>query len=268
MIWLRKIPGMRWLYLLFLRLVFRLLQARRFNRLVLERVNGVPLVIFPDVMNPRLFRTGAFFARWLEGQALASNLRVLDLGTGSGVAAVFAARHGCAVVATDVNPAAVRCAKVNALLNGLESRIEVRQGDLFAPVKGERFDLILFNPPYLAGNPKNAFERALFEGDVISRFAAEVDAHLAAGGEILLVLSTLADLTRIERLLSSHGFALDVAAEKHYLNETLILYRVQRQEDAGAQAPGLTRSTRQPPKREGLARVSTPRSVKNSGRPG
>ncbi len=58
------------------------------------------------------------------------------------------------VVAVDINPAAVRCAQINALLNQLEQRIEVRRGDLFAPVAGERFDLVLFNPPFLRGAPR------------------------------------------------------------------------------------------------------------------
>ena len=73
------------------------------------------------------------------------------MGTGSGVCAVFAARHAHRVVAVDINPGAVRCAALNALLNHVEARIEVRQGDLFAPVARERFDLVLFNPPFFVG---------------------------------------------------------------------------------------------------------------------
>ena len=97
---------------------------------------------------------------------------VLDMGTGSGVCAVIAARHARRVVAVDINAAAVRCARINALLNHVEQKIEVRHGDLFAPCAGERFDLILFNPPFLRGPPRDDRDRAWRSTDVAERFAA------------------------------------------------------------------------------------------------
>ncbi len=86
---------------------------------------------------------------------------VLDLGCGTGVVSVFAAQQAGRVVAVDINPAAVRCARINALLNGVEGTVEVREGDLFTPVADERFDVIVFNPPYFRGQPRSSFERAL-----------------------------------------------------------------------------------------------------------
>ena len=78
---------------------------------------------------------------------------MLDLGSGSGACGLAAARRGCSVVAVDINPSAVRCTRVNALLNCSNLEIDVRQGDLFAPVQHERFDVVLFNPPYYRGVP-------------------------------------------------------------------------------------------------------------------
>jgi SAM-dependent methyltransferase len=72
----------------------------------------------------------------------------LDLGTGSGFQALMMARHARRVVAVDINPRAVRYASFNALLNELPN-LEVREGDLFEPVDGETFDLIVANPPYV-----------------------------------------------------------------------------------------------------------------------
>jgi methylase of polypeptide subunit release factors len=76
----------------------------------------------------------------------------LDVGTGSGLQALLAASHSERVVATDLNPRAVHLAAFNAALNGLQGRIELRHGDLFAPV-GERevFDSIVSNPPFVVG---------------------------------------------------------------------------------------------------------------------
>lgn len=79
----------------------------------------------------------------------------LDLGCGCGVQALLAARHSQRVIATDINPAALRYTDFNAQLNNIEN-VECRLGDLFEPVTDERFDLILSNPPFVIG-PKSEF---------------------------------------------------------------------------------------------------------------
>src|SRR5579871_3877988 len=162
----------------------RLYRARGFERyddFRLERVQGMPLIVTPTVFNPRLLRTGAYFARCLARPALLAGADVLDMGTGSGVCALVAARHARRVVAVDINPAAVRCAQLNALMNQLQARIDVRHGDLFAPVAGERFDFVLFNPPFVPGQARSDRDRAWRSLDVAGRFAADLAAHLKPG---------------------------------------------------------------------------------------
>ena len=73
----------------------------------------------------------------------------LDLGTGCGVQALHLASHSTKVVATDVNPRALGIARFNAALNEVGDRVEVRDGSFFEPVRGERFDLIATNPPFV-----------------------------------------------------------------------------------------------------------------------
>ena len=80
-------------------------------------------------------------------------VRALDLGTGNGIQALLAASHASSVVATDVNPRALAFGTFNAALNGID-RIEFRQGSWYEPVAGERFDLIVSNPPYVI-SPEN-----------------------------------------------------------------------------------------------------------------
>lgn len=75
--------------------------------------------------------------------------RALDLGTGCGVQALHLAAHSDEVVATDVNQRALRLTRLNAELNGLAARVDVREGSFFEPVVGERFDLIATNPPFV-----------------------------------------------------------------------------------------------------------------------
>ncbi len=75
--------------------------------------------------------------------------RALDLGTGCGVQALHLAGHAERVVATDVNPRALRLARFNAALNEVDDSVEVRDGSYFEPVAGERFDLVSTNPPFV-----------------------------------------------------------------------------------------------------------------------
>ena len=118
----------------------------------------------------------------------------LDLGTGCGTHALLAARHSHRVVATDVNPRALAFAAVNARLNGIDN-VELRQGSLFEPVAGERFDLIVSNPPFVV-SPEQRFtyRDGGVPGDGFSAQLVEAaPAHLAEGGFAALLASWIAD---------------------------------------------------------------------------
>ncbi len=109
--------------------------------------------------------------------------RVLDLGCGGGVQALLAARHARSVVGTDLNPRALAFARFNAALNGIRN-VEWREGDLYAPVAGERFDLVVANPPYVV-SPESwlLFRDAGGAGDgICARTVAGLGPHLAEGG--------------------------------------------------------------------------------------
>ena len=202
--------------------------SRRYGRLVLERIDGVPLVVMPQVFNPVLLRSGALMARALGRLPLRAGLSVLDLGTGSGVGAVFAARCGAAVVAVDISPEAVRCARINALLNRVDERVEVRTGDLFEPVAGLRFDLVLFNPPYYRGVPRDNLDRAWRGEDVFERFAAGLGRVLAPDGYALLTLSTDGDCDELLAELEAAGFSREIVERTDLINEVVTVYAVRR----------------------------------------
>jgi HemK-related putative methylase len=218
----------RWTLGKLLKWAMRAARLNRYDDYRLENVDGTRMLVLPSVSNPKLLRTGAFFAQCLDA-SVTSGRSVLDMGTGSGVCAVFAARHAHRVVAVDINQAAVRCAGINAAINHLEHRIDIRHGDLFGPVAGERFDLVLFNPPFLLGAPRDERDAAWRSSDVAARFAASLDAHLAPQGTALLLLSTFGDACGLFiDELRSRDFLLSVHARRHFINETLTLLRVTR----------------------------------------
>ena len=148
------------------------------------------------------------------------------MGTGSGVCAVFAAKHARHVVAVDINAAAVRCAGINAHLNLVEHKIDLRHGDLFAPVSGERFDLVLFNPPFLRGTPQDDRDRAWRSTDVAERFSAGLGAHLKPGGSALVLLSTFGDGRVFLEEFHKQSFEISVLAKRRFVNETLTIFRL------------------------------------------
>jgi HemK-related putative methylase len=209
--------------------VYTVLGRRRYDDFRLERVRDMRIMVIPGVANPKVLRSGAFFASQIDARLIGAATSVLDIGTGSGVCALFAARHARRVVAVDVSAAAVRCTRLNALLNRLEERIDIRHGDLFAPLAGERFELVLFNPPFYLGTPKDERDAAWRSDGIAQRFAAELGGHLEPGGAALLLLSSFGDAcAHFEAELLANGFQLDVFARGRFINETLTILRATR----------------------------------------
>lgn len=179
---------------------FRLLHAHRHRRLCMENLDGMPLVVLPDVFNPKLFRTSEALVRQLRAHPPQTGSSVLDVGSGSGVGGIAAALLGARVVAIDTNPEAVRCTRLNAVLNRVDHLVEARQGYLFEPARGQRFDLILFNPPFYRGEPRALWEQAWCSTDALDRFATGLATALSDHGRVLVVLST--HTHGLERLLN------------------------------------------------------------------
>jgi methylase of polypeptide subunit release factors len=205
---------------------YRLAGAHR-QRVRLEHVQDTPLLVLPTVFNPRLLRTGAFFASVIAAEKLGAGGDVLDLGTGTGICAVFAARHARRVVAVDINRTAVCCAALNARLNQVEERVDCRYGDLFEPVTREHFDTVFFNPPFIAGQPANAQDHAWRSMDGATRFAAGLRTHLAPGGRAYLLLSTFGDAcASFVHELARGGYALQSFATRRFINERVTVLEV------------------------------------------
>ena len=118
--------------------------------------------------------------------------RVLDLGTGCGIQALRARRFAERVVATDVSERALAFTRLNALLNGVDG-IETRLGSLFEPVRGEVFDRVVSNPPFVitprvAGVPEYEYRDAGLAGDdLVAAFVTGVGEVLAPGGTAQLL---------------------------------------------------------------------------------
>lgn len=124
--------------------------------------------------------------------------RAHDVGTGTGVLALLLAQRGARVVATDVEPRAVACARENVERLGLQDRISVVEADLFPE---GRADLVVANPPWLPAEPHGLLDRAVYDpsGTILDRIVEGLPSRLAPGGEAWIVLSDLGERLGLRR---------------------------------------------------------------------
>jgi release factor glutamine methyltransferase len=156
-----------------------------------------------------------FFCRHLT---VVPGERVLEIGAGLGLAAVLAAKAGARVVATDVVPEAVEAIRANARRNDVE--IDVRHGDCYAPVRGERFDLICTNPPQMPTPPgrERADATALADNGgadgwaILDRVIAGAPDHLAPNGRLVFTIFGFLGRKAAFARLEARGLAPSVVA--------------------------------------------------------
>jgi release factor glutamine methyltransferase len=128
--------------------------------------------------------------------------RILEMGCGSGLLSVACAKFGAIVVAADINQKAVACTLANLKRNRLQAT--VLESDLFSNVEG-RFDLMVFNPPYLVGAGEGELERSWAGGkdgvQILERFLRDAPDHLLAEGRMVVLLSTMMNRASLENVL-------------------------------------------------------------------
>jgi len=141
----------------------------------------------------------------LESSLIKEGESVLDIGTGSGIQAVFAASKAHRVVATDIGKDAIKSANINVKRFGLQDKVEVRFGDLFEPVKpGEKFDVIINNINYPEAEENS--DDPLWE--VHERFFREVSGYLKQDGRIIYESGFLFNFLRIQSMVEKNGLQI------------------------------------------------------------
>src|SRR3990170_3162628 len=150
--------------------------------------------------------------------------RVLEVGCGSGlISAIIKSNTGASVVGIDINPFAVKCSR--------ENEVETIRCDLLGPIKG-KFDIILFNPPYLPTNEDERTEGwlnvALDGGNdgrkIIYRFIKEANDCLEDNGKILLLVSSLSGIEDIRSSIQSLGYSVrEKVTERFDFEEIVVL---------------------------------------------
>jgi release factor glutamine methyltransferase len=194
------------------------------------RAGGFRLTVRATVFHPKFFLTSEFFAKFI-GTLDLSGKRVADVGTGTGILALAAARAGsCDVLAIDINPDAIRAATDNARENGLDGRVTALCSNLMAAVPPEPvFDVIVSNPPYFPGEPRDIADRAWVAGpayrDILPLFE-QARQRLRSNGRMYVLLSSDSDLHFLGDLIAKARFRARVVSALSILIESMIIYEL------------------------------------------
>jgi release factor glutamine methyltransferase len=206
-------------------------QRTAFREMIRKRAEGMPVAylvgyrefyslqfaVTPDVLIPRPETETLVMEAVRRIQPMVAP-RILDIGTGTGcIAIALAKQHKTArITAIDVSGAAIAVAAANAARHGVGDRVTFAEGDLFTPVTGQTFDLIVSNPPYIAQGefasldvgvrdfePRSALDGGPEGLDFYRRIAAEAPAHFALGGTLLVEIGATQE-SAVRELFADH----------------------------------------------------------------
>ena len=192
---------------------------------------GINIEICDDVYEPH-DDTELLVSAILENETNITGKKVLEIGAGTGLISIILAKKGADVTAVDINEKAVECTKRNARINNIN--IEVLEGDLFEPVSGKKYDIIVFNPPYL---PEESLDRylsltyreAVIGGEkgneVIIKFLKELPNYLSENGKAYFVTSSLSDVKEIMIVAIENRLRLELVKKARYFFEALFVYK-------------------------------------------
>lgn len=191
------------------------------------RFKELSLTIPPGVFHPGIYFSTRILVDYLAAQDL-SGKRLIELGAGSGMISISAAKAGAIVTATDISPLAIEAIRNNAAQNNAD--LTVIHSDLFASIPAQSFDWMVINPPYFPGEPENMEQYAWYCGPDFEYFDGLFGVfgdYLAQGGKAIMILSEDCQLDRIREIAGLHGVAMELILMKKVMGERNYLYALQ-----------------------------------------
>ena len=192
------------------------------------RYEGLDLLVMPGVFHPGIFISTRTMVEHVETLPLKGR-SFLELGAGTGLVALVAARNGATATASDISEQAVLNLTENARRTNLPLN-EVRS-NLFNALP-KHFDVIVINPPYYPYEPKNDAEKAFFAGGDRSYFIRlfpELARRIVDGSEVYMVLSDDLDRRPIEAIADTAGLGLKELRRKSWLGEAQVVFGIHPQ---------------------------------------
>ena len=190
-------------------------------------------------VHPKVYEPAEDTFQLLEAIKIKQGETVLEIGTGCGIIALECARQGSDVISTDLNLHAVNLARRNVERNShmLKGNVEVRSGDIFSALQNdERFDVVIFNPPYLPTRPherigKNGWFDLAIDGGVdglaiTERFIEKLPKVLLKNGRAYFVFSSLSDRVKLTAYLNDNRLESEILLSRRFDDELIDIYCV------------------------------------------
>lgn len=214
-------------------LAFRILYPASEKYLSKERsynYKDVTITVFPGVFHPGFFYSTKILLKYLEELELHKKY-VLELGAGTGLISIFAAKRGGFVTASDISLTAVYNIEKNVKMT--DANVEVIHSDLFDDIPNRRYDYIIINPPYYKKTPSSEKEFAWFGGDDFQYFRklfSQLGNNYFENTNALMVLSDEADLEMIKSIAADYKFAMEEVYHKKTWGENHFIYNIKSTE--------------------------------------
>ena len=189
---------------------------------------GIKIKVMPGVFHPGLFFSTKLLLEYLSKVDL-NDKNVLELGAGSGLISVYCAKQNANVIASDINPTAVKNINKNAKLNSVN--IKVVESDLFDRIETKEFDYIIINPPYYPKNPNNEEEFAWFCGSDFQYFRKlfdQIGNYVNNDSRIIMVLSEDCVIEIIKKIGEQSLFIFTKCYEQKIWGEMNYIFEISK----------------------------------------
>lgn len=190
------------------------------------KYKDIRVTVFPGVFHPGFFFSTNLLLKYLEKLELKEKY-ILELGAGSGLISLFAAKRGAFVTASDISLTAVYNIEKNVKMN--DANVEVIHSDLFDDIPHRRNDYIIINPPYYKKTPVSEKEFAWFGGDDFQYFKklfTQLGNNYFENTNVIMVLSDEADLEMIKSIAAEYKFLMKEVFHKKIWGENHFVYNI------------------------------------------
>jgi release factor glutamine methyltransferase len=190
--------------------------------------NNISVKVFPGVFHPGLFISTKVLLNFVntlkfEGESF------LELGAGTGIISILAAKKGAAVFASDISGKAIQNIELNAAKNNVQ--INIFTSDLFKNIPYMQFDYIIINPPYYSRDPGEEEEYAWFCGSNFEYFKSlfnSLSNYIGKDSKVFMILSEVCDIQKTKSIGMENEFAWKIKMKKQFWGEKNYIFEIKK----------------------------------------